>query len=217
MEAREPSPRALAKRNQILGAARKVFLDRGFAGTTMDAVREEAWVSKPTLYNYYPGKEDLFADVQRRFIDEHFGDWMDWEAGGHRFDDTEELRGVLLELAQRFVVTLTRADHLALMRVVVAETPRFPQLGELLKEAAIERVMALVSALLEGAHARGLSDIEDTQAATRMFIGPLLTYVLQDGLLVGRGEPRVPSPERLRAVVDLYMRAIAAPNSKEEQ
>ena len=61
--------------DQILGAARELFSERGFAGTSMEAIREKAGVSKPTVYNYYPAKEELFVDVLRRHIDENFGDW----------------------------------------------------------------------------------------------------------------------------------------------
>jgi len=202
------TPRARAKRDQILGAARSLFLERGFAGTSMDAVREEAGVSKPTLYNYYPGKEELFADVHRRFIDESLGAWLS-EDGIPVPESEEELRGVLLAFADTFVgALLTRPDHLALVRVVIAEAPRFPQLGDLFREATIERAIRLVSALLERTNERGLSGVEDLDAAARTFVGPLLTYVFQRGLLVGEGEPRPPGSERLEAVVDLYMRAI---------
>lgn len=49
----------------------------------------------------------------------------------------------------------------------------------------------------------------DTDAASRAFVGPLLTYVLLDGLFVGDGPPRPPSSERIEAAVDLFMKSIA--------
>ena len=55
--------RQVAKREQIATAARKLFLELGFAGTSMDAVSAEAGVSKQTLYTYFPAKVDLLGDI----------------------------------------------------------------------------------------------------------------------------------------------------------
>jgi AefR-like transcriptional repressor, C-terminal domain len=99
----------------------------------------------------------LFVDVLRRHIHENFGDWLLEEATGEDFPATrEELRDVLRSLVERFFATLMRPEYLALMRVVIAETPRFPYLGELLKQMAPERMMKLVSTLLKRADERGL-------------------------------------------------------------
>jgi AcrR family transcriptional regulator len=191
--------------DQILGAARELFLERGFAGTSMEAIREKAGVSKPTVYNYYPAKEELFVDVLRRHIDENFGDWLREEATSEDFPATrEELRDVLRSLVERFFATLMRPEYLALMRVVISETPRFPHLGVLLKQMAPERMMELVSTLLKRADERGIAEIEDVDAARRMLIGPFITYVFLDGLLAG--EPRPPEPERIESIIDLYMK-----------
>ena len=61
--------RAAAKRAQITKAAREVFLERGYAATSMDAVTALAGVSKQTLYSYFPSKGELFAD----FLDGELG------------------------------------------------------------------------------------------------------------------------------------------------
>lgn len=213
MEAKELSSRAQAKRDQILGAAKKLFLERGFAGTSMEAIREEAGVSKPTVYNYYSAKEELFVDVLRRHIDENFGDWLREEAMGEDFPATrEELRDVLMRLVERFFATLMRPEYIALLRVVIAETPRFPHLGELLKQMAPERMMKLVATLLKRANERGIVEVEDVDAARRMLIGPFLIYILLDGLLVGDSEPRKPEKGRIEVIIDLYMKAIGGTN-----
>jgi pimeloyl-ACP methyl ester carboxylesterase len=49
----------------------------------------------------------------------------------------------------------------------------------------------------------------DTDAASRMFMGTLLTYAILDGLLVGEGPPRPPVPGQVTAVVDLFMKTIS--------
>ncbi len=62
------TPRAKAKRDQIREGAQRVFLERGFAGTSTDAIASEAGVSKQTLYVYYASKEELLADVLQHLI-----------------------------------------------------------------------------------------------------------------------------------------------------
>jgi hypothetical protein len=41
-----------------------------------------------------------------------------------------------------------------------------------------------------------------------MFVGPLLTYAVLDGLLA-EGPPHPPEPEKIEEIVELYMKAIA--------
>ena len=67
----ERGSRAEAKRDQVLGGARRVFLREGFAAASTDVIAREAGVSKRTLYAYYPSKEELFADVLRRLTVEN--------------------------------------------------------------------------------------------------------------------------------------------------
>lgn len=50
-------------REEILAATRKVLLDKGIAGTTLDAVAKEIGVSKTALYYYYPSKDALFFEL----------------------------------------------------------------------------------------------------------------------------------------------------------
>ena len=209
----ELSPRGRAKRDQILEAARRLFLERGFERTSMEAIRAEAGVSKPTLYSYYPGKEALFDAVLRGLM-EGPRDWLSG-AGELSLESREDLRRVLSEVAERVIENFMRPDYLALARVIVAETPRFPQLGELFLSGTFERNLGFMSTLLERARRRGLTEEEDADAAWRMLVGPLLTYVWQYGIFRGDGPPRRPAPERIEGVVDLCMRAIAVPDGQE--
>lgn len=185
-----------------------MFLERGFARTSTDAIASEAGVSKQTLYVYYPNKEELLVDVMRHLIHEDPQNRLPAvdrvSLGTH-----DEIRRALNALAQGLIANLMQPDYLALIRVVIAETPRLPQLGSLFRSALPERVLANVSVILEGAQQGGVIDAVDREAASRMFAGALLTYAIYDGLLVGDGPPRPPTTERIEAIVDLFMGAIS--------
>lgn len=53
----------IARRDEILHAARKVFSERGFAGATLDEIAVAAEFGKGTIYNYFSSKEELFVSV----------------------------------------------------------------------------------------------------------------------------------------------------------
>ncbi|HVB43598.1 MAG TPA: TetR/AcrR family transcriptional regulator [Streptosporangiaceae bacterium] len=55
--ARLPRP---ARRKQLLGAAREVFVAQGYHAAAMDEIAERAGVSKPVLYQHFPGKLELY-------------------------------------------------------------------------------------------------------------------------------------------------------------
>jgi TetR/AcrR family transcriptional repressor of mexJK operon len=205
----ELNPRARAKLEQIREGAQRIFLERGFAGASTDAIASEAGVSKQTLYAYYASKETLLADVLRHLIHENPQNPLS-EVEEMPLDTSEELRGALDSLAQRAITSLMQPDYLALIRVVIAETPRLPQVGALFRSAVPEQLLGGVVRILEGARAKGVvGKVNADAAASRMFMGALLTYAILDGLLVGEGPPRPPAPEQIAAVVDLFMKTIS--------
>ncbi len=52
-----------ARRESILNAAKKVFLERGFAGATIEAIAQEAELSPAAIYLYFMGKDELYASL----------------------------------------------------------------------------------------------------------------------------------------------------------
>lgn len=204
MEA-ELTPRALAKREQIRNGASRVFLERGFSGASTDVIASEAGVSKQTLYAYYPSKEDLLFDVLRRMVEEGARGPLPEALAGDSPREREELRRKLHTVAHGLICVLMDAKYVALVRIVIAETPRLPHLGRLFRSAVPERVLSGVGALLERSHWEGAIGEVDAELAARAFVGPLLTYVLMDGLFIGDGPPRPPAPERIDETVDLFM------------
>src|SRR5688572_15769955 len=57
-------------RGLVLDAARRVFLARGYAGATVEAIAEEAGFSKGVVYSQFDGKSDLFLALLEQRITE---------------------------------------------------------------------------------------------------------------------------------------------------
>ncbi len=200
--------RAQQKREQILVAARRLFLRQGFADTSTEAIRIEAGVSKETLYRYYVSKEELFADVLRQLTLEQVPR-LQVERTLPDPGNRGSVRAALLQLAQELVAVMMQPEYLALLRIIVAETPRFPQVGALFRSTIPERSLASLAALLKQMQAQEEGADIDGEAAARMLLGSLLTYAVLDGLLNTDGIPSLPQPDRLAAIVDLLLRAMS--------
>jgi TetR/AcrR family transcriptional regulator, mexJK operon transcriptional repressor len=185
-----------------------LFLRDGFAAASTDAIAAEAKVSKRTLYVYYPSKEELFAGVMRDMTIENPQTRALESIEEISPASEEELRRDLLELGRKIIATMMQPDYLALLRTTIADTHRFPQLGGLFRASVPERAMRSFAVFIEKGRELGVvSPDVDGDPAARMFVGPLLTYALLDGLFA-EGPPRPPAREKIEEIVDVYMKAI---------
>lgn len=124
---REGAP---AKRAAIERAALALFLRDGFARTSVDAVAREAGVSKRTVYDYYGDKQTLFLDVvaaTQAEYEEQFRELVDRTLPA----DAPDLEAALVAFGQEFTSGVAQTqDRNAMVRLIVAEAPHFPDLLE---------------------------------------------------------------------------------------
>src|SRR5437764_8088983 len=59
-----------ARRLQLLSAAQEVFVAQGFHAAAMDDIADRAGVSKPVLYQHFPGKRELYLALLEQQVDE---------------------------------------------------------------------------------------------------------------------------------------------------
>lgn len=189
----KPKPAALSKRERVVVAASRLFLDEGFGATGMDAIAKEADVSKATVYSYYEDKSSLFADVMVRMCE---------EIGGHRpleglvgASPEETLRAVALYFLESVLEALRRQ----VLQRVVAESREFPELGKKFWETGPGRVEAFVASYLADATRRGLLDVDDPARAAASFVGQLAGLYL---LPLLAGIRKRPSEAEIRRGVD---------------
>src|ERR1700753_3665047 len=64
---RRPRP---ARRRQLLGAAQEVFVAKGYHAAAMDEIAERPGVSKPVLYQHFPGKLELYLALLETHVDD---------------------------------------------------------------------------------------------------------------------------------------------------
>jgi len=123
------SSRTEKTRQCILTAAQRLFLERGFQATSTDAILAEAGVSsKETLYRYFASKEELFIAVLSTLTTEQ-PDFSARLAALPPPRDIRALRESLTTAARDILTLMCQPSYLALWRMMMAEAPRFPQLG----------------------------------------------------------------------------------------
>ena len=161
-----PGAAAPTKRDQILDAATRVFLQHGYEGTSMDRVATESGAARRTLYNQFENKEALFDAMTARI-------WTSFPV----FDitrDEESLRDPKLGL--------TRLGHavsdfwiapeaVAFLRMVISEGPRFPALTKTFFERGKAPAMGAVAEYIEALAKRKLIKVKNSKLAARQFLG----------------------------------------------
>jgi len=120
-----------ARRAQLIAVAEQLFLQHGFANTSVNAIVREAGGSLATLYAEFGSKEALFESV----LSERAARFFPEERSLPR--DTLDARVELRALATHMLKRMLSDDGLAVYRLAVHEAPRFPALRKALLEVGM--------------------------------------------------------------------------------
>lgn len=147
----------------------------------MDLIAAEAQVSKQTIYNHFKSKDELFkAIISDITMELAFPLSIAKTAGSTP-------RQLLRAFARDFLDLILAPSSLALYRLIVAESARFPELGGDLYAAGAGRLSGLLADYLEWETKQGRLAVQDPEAAAELLIG-MLTGLLQFRALLGNAD-----------------------------
>lgn len=155
------------KRRAILEAAKHAFIAHGYGGASMEAIAEAAPVSKPTLYTYFKGKQELFAAVIASQCQSLLNTLSEVQT------EVRDPVAGLKAIANAFVELAYADEALQLYRLIIAEQQHFPELGDLVYRSGPESVLQQLSSYLAELHAREILHIDDIETSSRLFLGML--------------------------------------------
>ncbi|MFG1989596.1 TetR/AcrR family transcriptional regulator [Actinoplanes sp. NPDC048988] len=158
------------KRAAILDAATGLFLASGYDGTSLAKIADAAGVSKATLFKQFPTKAALFDAIVTE-------SWRVEDADGPE-PPVDDLEAGLTAIGRRYVELLTRPGMTALFRIVIAELPRFPELGEAQFSRGKMPYFESVRRYLSDAK------LEDPEMAATQFLGMISNFVFWPSLLL---------------------------------
>ena len=174
--------RASRKRRTIMDAALRLFLSRGYDGTSMEEVAVAAAVSKPTVYKHFADKEQLFREIILSTTDQAVALV---EMVTETFANSQNVEQSLRELAHRFIDNLMQPDLLRLRRLVIATAERFPDVGRIWYESGFDRALDALAGSFEVLSAQGALNVEDPLLAANHFVGLLLWIPVNRAMFTG--------------------------------
>jgi AcrR family transcriptional regulator len=192
------------RRTIILDAARDLFVENGYAATSTDAIVAASGGSKQTFYALFGNKAGLFRAVVERAA-ASLGTAIESQAL-----DPDEPATVLRRVGIDCLGTWIAPRSLELIRLVIAESPRIPEIAEILIRFGTKAPEDALVAFFERAHARGTLDAPEPQVLARAFVALVVRPVLPS-LMRMRPLP----PEKIAAHVDailpLFLRLCTPP------
>jgi AcrR family transcriptional regulator len=199
---------AIKRDERLIEIAASMFMERGFEGTSIDAVAEAASIGKATLYARYKDKSELFAAIPQRQIDR----WLAMNETGEQAM-TGRIEDVLLARARRTVAVALTPEAIAINRIVMAEATRFPNLAKLVHEQGWQRSNAAVAAVLDGFAKNGQIEVEDTNVAADLFLSLVIGRQTRLAMLGIETDP-AQIDQRVQAAVKLFLNGVR-PRSNE--
>jgi AcrR family transcriptional regulator len=200
--AQEQPAAAASPRERILAAARKIFLDGPPEHATMDAVAQEAGMSKKTIYREFKSQLELLAAL----LSENVADMGEFSAPTPRDDIEIELYGLVM----RLVGHMTSPRSIALFRLIVSEVRRYPELMQQQHKQPRGLPRQVIAEWLSSPVVRAKYQIEDAEEAAAMLLG-MVTQDAAFKMMLSKGQaPMQPHllEQRARKAVAIFLRGV---------
>jgi AcrR family transcriptional regulator len=152
------------RRAAMLEIARAAFLREGYAAASMAEIAAKIGGSKATLYSYFPSKKDLFAAVVEEQAQQMFAPLFDMD------EIQGDFRAALERFARRFQESVLTDDAVAFYRLVVAESARFPEVGQAAYQFGVQHGLDRLTVFFAAAMERGELRRADARVAVSQFL-----------------------------------------------
>lgn len=182
--------RAEARPEEILDAALAEFDERGFEAARMEDIGKRAGISKAAVYLYFPSKLALL----KALIEAKVGPLANQAATLAKAGEANPAMALRM-LATAAAHRMSDPKLIAVPRLVIGLSGRFPEIAEYYRTHVVEKARAALETLIESAMAQGAIRRADKAAVVRAFIGPLFFEAMWTHVL--RGETALTDPQKL--------------------
>ena len=168
--------RAAERRQAIIEAALDEFIARGFTATRLDDIAKRAGVAKGTIYLHFKDKESMFEELIRTAIVPLVGRMQGPPPAG------ASVRDLVEAFALNFIHEIVSTRRGDIVRLIVAEGPRFPAIADFYYREVVSKGLAGMRAMIELGIARG--EIKNTNLAKypQIMVAPALIAVIWQSL-----------------------------------
>lgn len=193
------------RRQAMLDAAAALFSEKGYEATTLSEVVARSGGSLSTLYELFGSKAGLLVAMVGERCG-HIAAVIDGVAVAGR-SPADALR----EIGRYLLDQLTHTDSIGLLRIVIAESPRQPELGRLFFEAGPTAGRRIMGSYLAGESRRGTLCIDNPEAAAVYFFHMLLGDLQMRALCALPVADGAEAEAHIERTVAAFMRLYAAP------
>jgi AcrR family transcriptional regulator len=160
--------------DQIIAAALVAFGETGYAETKLADIARRAGVSTSTVLRYFPSKDEIFREVVRTTLIGSLSARDDAAVPA----ETPSAADAVRALARRYWTTMERPEMAAIVRLIIGELPRFPELAVFHATEALERFVRTLERIIEDGIARGELRPVEPRAAARTILATLAAHAL---------------------------------------
>ncbi|MEP7188513.1 MAG: TetR/AcrR family transcriptional regulator [Roseiflexaceae bacterium] len=193
------------RRQQIIAAALKVFSIKGFhKATNKDIAQAAGGISPGLIYWYFKDKEDLFLSIIRERA-----------AIFQLVDHPERLmelppREGLMLIGRTYLSVFKVPGNVAIIRIMVAEAIRFPQIAEMFYKQVASRFLGLLNQYLQRQVELGRLRPHDTQIAARSFLGMFVVNVVAREIMRDPSAIATSDEQLIATVLDIFLGGLEA-------
>ncbi|NRY61538.1 TetR/AcrR family transcriptional regulator [Clostridium beijerinckii] len=165
-------PKYNKRRSEILKIALSLLSRNGYSDTSMNQIALECGYSKAILYQYFKSKEELFSAIFEETTIISSLDNIEIKCTNENLEETFKKMGYI------FMKMFENEDRLNLIRVVIAELPKFPQLESIMCDCGINKVTEKFSKYLKELSERGIINCSNPQITARSYFGLLYSFII---------------------------------------
>ena len=175
-------PVSKQKRHNIIKQAGLLFMKKGFGAISMDEIAKMAEVSKRTLYNHFPTKKILFGEIVR----------MEWQKVNYpkihdsQINDPREMFTAIMKQLLKIMYSVRMQN---LLKLVLAESAKFPELKKLQAEYGAEPLLNTFIAYINYLCKKDLLCIDDAKIAALQYLGLVKECLYWPWLFGGMAKP----------------------------
>lgn len=199
------------RRAQILNAATEIFLQKGYAATTLNDIALGAGINYSAIYQQFESKEKLFLALidQLSFFPLMIEIMETLDAKND--DSLEDIRRSLIRVGEKWLKN--HQEGTEIVRMFFAETRNTPELGRQYTSRLIAPTEKLMTRYLSAQIRRGLLRPVDIELAVHAFFGMLAHFHIVENLLGSDKVMKLHKKDRVAKIVDIFLGGLSIPDT----
>jgi len=186
--------------DRVLEKALELFSKKGFEGATTREIAAVSGVSEVTLYRHFESKDDIFAQIAKRFSIVPLLKNIPSEV--FRKPLKEKLKYIATGFFSIF------KERSAMMRIMFSEAVVHKQQAKMIFENIPLKALNMISEMLELEMAAGIIKKSNSRIISRLFLGMLLSYNIMNEMLYGKEYEQFDDNEVIENIVNIYLKGI---------